>query len=266
MDNISEILQTTYIGAFVATFLFNTGSIIKAVDIFNECLVLLNGKARETIKELTTPLLIYVYSKLLDGYTLVYDHTRAIECGKKLLLTLHNSGKKEVEGMTLIKLANIYYQRSKYEKAKQFYEKALSFMIEAGNNRGVGTCYGNLGIVFQSVGQYTKAEEYLQKALVIKQEIGDKAGVGASYLNLAKLCAEFQLTAKSQEFANKAREISYEIGDIEMQFNSHLTIALNELVAGGSITKLLRNLYESIQKCEETVSYTHLTLPTIYSV
>ena len=58
MDNISEILQTIYIGAVVATFLFNTGSIIKAVDIFNECLVLLNGKALETIKELTTPLLI----------------------------------------------------------------------------------------------------------------------------------------------------------------------------------------------------------------
>ena len=122
MDNISEILQTIHIGAVVATFLFNTGRIIKAVDFFNECLVLLNGKALETIKELTTPILIYVYRKLLDGYTLVYDHTRAIECGKRLLMTLHNgtSGQKEVEGMTLLKLAKIYYQTSKYEEAKQF--------------------------------------------------------------------------------------------------------------------------------------------------
>ncbi|CAH3190594.1 unnamed protein product, partial [Porites evermanni] len=451
MDNILEILQTIHIGAVVATFLFNTGRIIRAVDIFNECLVLLNGKALETIKELTTPVLIYVYRKLLDGYTLVYDHTRAIECGKRLLVTLHNSGQKEVQGMTLLKLANIYYQTSKYEEAKQFYKRALSIMIEAGNNDGVGTCYenlgtvffsvgqytkaeeylqkalvirkeigdkkgeasaygnlgtvlkrvgqytkaeeylqkalvirreigdkkgeaadygnlgtlffsvgqytkaeeylqkalviekeigdkegeasaygnlgtvfnrvgqyakaeeylqkalviakeigdkegeaadygnlgtvfksvgqytkaeeylqkalviwkeigdkqgeasayGNLGTVFQSVGQYTKAEEYLQKALVMKQEIGDKAGVGASYLKLGKLCQEFRLTAKSQEFANKALGISYETGDIEMQFNSHLTIAVNELVAGGSITELLRNLLESIQKCEE---------------
>ena len=381
MDNILEILQTIYIGAVVATFLFNTGRIIKAVDIFNECLVLLNGKALETIKELTTPLLIYVYYNLVNGYTLVYDHTRAIECGKKLLVTLHISGKKEVEGMTLLKLANIYHQRSKYEEAKQFNEKALSIMIETGNNRGVGTCYGNLGTVFlsvgqytkaeeylqkalgikkeigdkkgeastygnlgtvfksvgqytkaeeylqkalviskeigdkegeastygnlgtvflsvgqytkaeeylqkalairkevgdkrgvasaygnlgavfQSVGQYTKAEEYLQKALVIKKEIGDKAGVGASYLNLAKLCREFQLTANSQEFANKALEISYEIGDIEMQFNSHLTIALNELKAGGSITEVARNLHESIQKCEEMHNFLRVKDP-----
>ena len=81
MDNISEFLQSIHIGAVVATFLFNNGRIIKAVDIFNECLVLLNGKALETIKELTTPRVIYVYHKLLNGYTLMHDHTRAIECG-----------------------------------------------------------------------------------------------------------------------------------------------------------------------------------------
>ena len=119
------------------------------------------------------------------------------------------------------------------------------------DKEGEASGYGNLGTVFLSVGQYTKAEAYLQKALTIKEEIGDKAGVGNSYLNLGNVCRKFQLNAKSQEFANKALEISYEIGDIEMQFNSHLTIALNELVAGGSITELLRNLYESIQKCEE---------------
>ena len=60
MDNILEIRQTIHIGAVVATFLFNNERIIQAVDIFNECLVLLNGKALETIKELTTPLFIYV--------------------------------------------------------------------------------------------------------------------------------------------------------------------------------------------------------------
>ena len=170
MDNISAILQIIHIGAVVATFLFNNKRIIKAVDIFNECLVLLNGKALETSKELTTPLVIYVYDKLFDGYTLIKDHTRAVECGKKLHVTLHNSGRKEEEGMILLKIANIYYQISKYKEAIQFYEKALGIMIEAGNNRGVGICYGNLGTVFKSVGQYTKAEEYLHKALVIRKK------------------------------------------------------------------------------------------------
>ena len=75
MNNISEILQTIHDGAVVAAFLFNNGRIIEAVAFFNDCLVLLNGKAPETIKELTTPLVIYVYHKLLNGYTLMHDHT-----------------------------------------------------------------------------------------------------------------------------------------------------------------------------------------------
>ena len=140
MDNVLDILQTIHIGAVVATFLFNTGRIMKPVHIFNECLVLLNGKALETIKELTTPMVIYVYHKLLDGYVLMYDHTSAIDCGKKLLVPLHNSGQKGKKGIILLKLANIYYQRSKYEEAKQFSMKALSIMIETGDHRGVGIC------------------------------------------------------------------------------------------------------------------------------
>ena len=105
--------------------------------------------------------------------------------------------------------------------------------------------------MFQSVGQYTKAEEYYQKALTMTKEIGDKSGVGASYLNLGKLCRVFQHYARSQQFAEKALEVSYEIGDIELQFSSHLGIALNTLSAGEDITVVKRNLYERIKKCED---------------
>ena len=213
MDSIAEILQTIHIGAVVATFLFNTGRIIKAVDIFNECLVLLNGKALKTIKELTTPLVIYVYHKLLDGYTLMYDHRRAIECGKKLHVTLHNCGQKEKEGMILLKLAHIYYQTSKYEEAKEFYEKALSIAIDTGSDPGVGICYGNLGTVFKSLGQYSKAEEYLQKALVIHKEIGDKEGEASNYGNLGTVFYSVGKYTKAEEYLQKALVIRKEIGD-----------------------------------------------------
>ena len=213
MDNISEILQIIHIGAVVATFLFNNGRIIKAVDIFNECLVLLNGKALKTIKELTTPLVIYVHDKLFDGYTLIKDHTRAVECGKKLHVTLHNSGRREEEGVILLKIANIYYQICKYKEAKQFYEKALGIMIQARNNRGVGICYGNLETVFQSVGQYTKAEEYLQNALMIKKEIGDKRGEATAYGNLGTVFKSLGQYTKAEDYLQKALVIRKEIGD-----------------------------------------------------
>ena len=48
--------------------------------------------------------------------------------------------------------------------------------MEIGDRRGESADYGNLGAVFQSLGNYDKAQEYYKKALVIKLEIGDRKG------------------------------------------------------------------------------------------
>ena len=221
MNNILEILWTIHIGVLVATFLFNTGRIIKAVEIFNEFLVLLNGNALQTIKELTTPLVIYVCDKLLDGYTLMYDHTNAIEYGKNIHVALHNSGRKKEEGIILLKLARICYQRRKYEEAKKFYEKALSILHQTGHYRGVGICYRNLGAVFQSVGQYTKAEEYLQKALTIKKQTRDKSGEATCYGNLGTVFLSVGQYTKAEEYLQKALTIKKKIGDKEGEASAY---------------------------------------------
>ena len=250
MDNISEILQTIHIGAIVATFLLNTGHIKKAVDTFHECLVILKGKALETIKELTEPLVIYVYHNLFDGYTLMHDHTCAIECGKKLHVTLHNRGQKEEEGNILHKLACIYYQTSKNEEAKQFYEEALSIMYETGNNRGVGMCYGNLGAVFQSVGQYTKAEEYLEKALVIRKEIGDKRGAASDYGNLGTVFQAVGQYTKAEEYLQKALVIRKEIGDKEGEASDYGNLG-TVFVSVGQYTKAEEYLQKALMISKE---------------
>ena len=161
-------------------------------------------------------------------------------------------GDKQGEASAHGNLGAVFQSVSQYTKAEEYHQKALVICEEIGDKRGQAKAYGNLGAVFLAVGQYTNAEKYLQKAVMIEKDIGDKAGVGASYLILGKLCREFQPNVKkSQEYANKALEISYEIGDFEMQCKSHFSIALNVLLAGGSINEVRRNLYGSIQKCEE---------------
>ena len=209
MDNIFKI----QIGVVVATFLYNTSRILKAIEVFNDCLVLLNDK--ETVKERVILIVITVYDKLLGCYTRIQDHTSAIECGKKLRAILHENGYKEQEGVTLIKLGNNCFQKSKHDEAKTFYEKALSIMIEVGNNREVRKCYENLGEVFLALCQYTKAEEYFQKALVINKEIGDKEREASDYGNLGTVFQSVGQYIKAEEYLQKAVTTSEEIGDIE---------------------------------------------------
>ena len=68
--------------------------------------------------------------------------------------------------------------------AIEYLQKALAIIIEIGDRKEEGSCYGNLGTVFRLLGQYDKAKEYLQKALVIATEIGDQNGEGSCHDNL----------------------------------------------------------------------------------
>ena len=97
-----------------------------------------------------------------------------------------------------------------------------------------------------------KADEYLQKALEIRKEIGDKNGEATDYANLGTVSSYLGQYSKAKIYHEKALELSCKIGYIELQFKSHLSLALDNLVLGGeNIPEVVPNLLESIQKCEE---------------
>ena len=191
------------------------------------------------------------YGNLGSVFQSVGQYAKAEEYLKKALTIKEDIGDKSGEGACHGNLGAVLHSVGQYTKAEEYLHKALTIRREIGDRKGEAIDYGNLGTVFCSVGQYAKAKEYFQKALTIRREIGHKRGVGASYLSLGNLCRVSQDYTKSQEFAKKALEMSCEIGDIELQFSSHLFIALNTLVSGEDITVVVRNLYESIEKCEK---------------
>ena len=88
MDNTFKILHVIHIVVVIATFLYNTRLFFTAIEVLNERLVLLNDKALETVKELTTPVVICAYYKLLDGYTPMYEHTTVDPHRSKPLISL----------------------------------------------------------------------------------------------------------------------------------------------------------------------------------
>ena len=52
MDNTEEIITTIVIGTLVAAFLRNTSRVLRALELFKECLILLNNKALAKEKEI----------------------------------------------------------------------------------------------------------------------------------------------------------------------------------------------------------------------
>ena len=133
MDNVDEILLAVLIGIGVAHYLLNTFSIQRAIEVFKECLVLLNNKAVEKQMNLIkykTDLYFQIFNAhLRDG-----DDASALESGRELLVYLRETGQREMEGTLNFNLAELFERQSKYQEAKDFYEEALNIMKETGDN------------------------------------------------------------------------------------------------------------------------------------
>ena len=215
MDDINQVIWITVISILVADFLLNTGRVQKAIELWKECLILLNipilGKQEEIVR-----LAYGVISALIfKGYQILNDYTSGIEFGSKLLVFLRRCGETALEGKVTLQLAKFYYDQSKYKEAKDLYQKALGIIIQIGDRNGQAACYGNLGTVYQSLGQYGKAEEYQKKALVIKKEIGDREGEATCYGNLGSVYRSLGQYGKAEEYQKKALVIRKEIGHKE---------------------------------------------------
>ena len=89
-------------GMITADFRSNTKRVVQAIELWNECLKLLNNKTLENEHELATIVSIALYKKLFYGNAAITKLSPAIESGKKLLVLLPNrKRKKKEEGNSL---------------------------------------------------------------------------------------------------------------------------------------------------------------------
>ena len=209
MDNTDEIMRTVLIGSLVASFLVNTSRVLVAIELCQECLILLNNTGQEKV--------VYacIYLVMSNAYCLLNDHRRGIECTRKLLDFLRGLGLRAEEGMANSLLGKFYQLQSKYKEAKGLYEKSLNITIETGDRKEEALCYRNLGNVYQSLTEYRKAEEYQRKALAITKEIDDKEGEAACYGNLGTVYFSLNEYRKAEEYLRKSLSTRKEIGDRE---------------------------------------------------
>ena len=166
-----KVQEAIHHGMIAADFLSNTKRVVQAIELWNECLILLNNKTLENEHELATTVTIALYEKLFYGNAAITKLSPAIESGKKLLVLLRNLRRKEKEGNTALMLSKLYFQKSEYQEAQAFLKIAHCVYKEIEDKDGQASCYINLGAVFKSVGEYSKAEEYLHKALTINTEL-----------------------------------------------------------------------------------------------
>jgi tetratricopeptide (TPR) repeat protein len=117
-------------------------------------------------------------------------------------------------------LGNVSIRLGEYEKAIEFYKKALDIYHMIGDAQGEGKVLGNMGNVSIRLGERDKAFDVYEKALEIYHRIGDASGEGKVLGNMGIAYADLGEFAKAISFYEKQLEISRLIKDPESEANA----------------------------------------------
>ena len=229
MKNTEEEFTTLAIkiGVTVAIFLLNTGLALKAIELCQESLILLNNgdlsadspvaksfdeRIRSTVERAWVTLCnspgFEEYLRELSLHP--EEEKKFLELAIKVMKT---TGNKQIKAKCYRRLGLLLWSSGEYDKGKEYFDLALAIYIEIGDRHGEATSYENLATLFMLLREYDKAREYLEKALAIKIEIGDRNGEARIYGDLGRV---FQLLGKydkAREYQEKALAIQIEIGD-----------------------------------------------------
>ncbi|RMX55895.1 hypothetical protein pdam_00006238 [Pocillopora damicornis] len=134
MSDAAEILKSIKMGINVVIFLLNTDRGQQPTELCNECVILLQNLDSGSHLDISDRLNI----KLGDKYKAQSRFVEAKQLFKCALTIVKTIGQKREEALVHGRLGNVCAKLSKYQKAKEYHEKALAIGIEIGDRRYQG--------------------------------------------------------------------------------------------------------------------------------
>ena len=197
MDNVPPV-QALIIGYSVARFFITTHRWFKAIDLYSECLVLLNQLPwsytifckllEQVIHSVLSGLGGFLTKRGLECYD-VGLLKESIQYYEKALFVHKQIGSKSEKAWSHCHLGRSLFIVCQYDKAIEHFEKALSIREITGYDRQQleGRVCNHIGEVNHARGNFDEARRYYEKGLRISKEIGNEIEQAVSYNNLGVL-------------------------------------------------------------------------------
>ena len=144
MSDAAEILKSVQIGLNVVIFLLNTDRGLRATELCNECVILLQN--------LDSGSHLDISDVLFNAYYAISSYTDAGRHATKLLDTLNHAWRLNIE------LGDKYKAQSRFGEAKKLFNGALTIMKTIGHKRKEALAHVRLGNVCTSLSKYHKAK------------------------------------------------------------------------------------------------------------
>jgi tetratricopeptide (TPR) repeat protein len=162
--------------------------------------------------------------KSLDYYNKSLEYVRLLA----RIDPSYPTGEREV--MIYINIGSAYLSHYEFDKAQEYFEKALQLNATLNNPYTEGSLYNNLGIVYKEKKDFEKAFQYYSKALAIRTELKDTLGMAQTYNNLGDAYCLTGNYSEAVRVLNVAYRMSQKTGNLlsQMKAANFLSIALEK--------------------------------------
>jgi class 3 adenylate cyclase/tetratricopeptide (TPR) repeat protein len=195
----------------------NQGRYDDALRTLDEAEEMLTGDDEEQMFEKSQTCIMRCWILRLMG-----EMEEAVKEGEKGLTIaddLHKLGKLDEREINLLRvrgfnnLGTVFYNKGKYDRTIELYQKCLDISEQAGDKRGRGVAIRNLGLVYYEKGESDKAIEFFKKGLNIFREIGTRRLIGVANSDMGSVFAVNGEYDKAIEYYGKALKIFVETGN-----------------------------------------------------
>ena len=154
------------------------------------------------------------------------DYFKSLKYFKQGLAINTELGYQKGIGSCLGNIGLIYKIQGDFVKALDFFEKSLAIGKKNGNQSAVASGLGNIALIYKAQGEYDKALEYFEKSLAIDKKNGDQIGVAHNLTGIGNLYVEKANYIEALEYYEKSLAILEEQEDRGAIANNLLSIGI----------------------------------------
>jgi class 3 adenylate cyclase/tetratricopeptide (TPR) repeat protein len=149
------------------------------------------------------------------GLTAEYrgEYDRAREYYERALDVVGETDDPTREAGILDGLGVVAHRQGEYDRAQEYLGRALGITQDTGNRFSEKAILNDLGLVAMNRGEYDRAREYYEEALDIAREIGDRRGEAVVVHNLGEIAGDRGAYGRARERYERSLAIERELGN-----------------------------------------------------
>jgi serine phosphatase RsbU (regulator of sigma subunit) len=186
------------------------------------------------------------------------------------------------EGFALRTLGVAHFLQEQYRSAIPELEKAKMIFLKHQYYKGISSCYRNIGNIYTQTSNFDKAKEYYERAIDYAQKLDDKLSIAYTRVNLGMIehlrenykgaiamLTEAMETVKRHDDRNALAEIYFNIGNNYLQDGDlvnaedflnqalHLSVELDYVKGVSQTYTILGTVYYRKGNVDQALKYMH---------